>query len=184
VVSVVAEVLFCLVALLYAWLSKKQAGSEPTNATFLWRNLAPIAGVIVLVLVNFNTYQIDARYPELDHEHVFFLWQVQLQPELSIDELKDQYGLQPARAGVSAMDSIVDVRLKVVDREKAGQALEDGHFALLVGDKLIPSPHVARHMLKNKTIILFFPNQGNVVKSGTPVSIVFENFRVEPLMVS
>lgn len=185
VVSVIAEALFCLVVLLYAWLSKKQAGSEePTNVAFIWRNLAPIAGVIALVLVNFNTYQVDARYPELDHEHVFFLWQVPLQRELSVDELKDQYGLQPARAGVSAMDSIVDVRLKVVDREKADQALEDGHFALLIGDKLIPSPHVARHILKNKSIVLFFPNQGNVVKSGTPISIVFEKFRVEPVIAS
>jgi hypothetical protein len=184
VVSVVAEFLFCLVALLYARFSRGQAGSEPANVSFIWRNLAPIAGLIILVLVNFSTYQVDARYPELDHAHVFFLWQVRLQPELSVSELKDQHGLQPARAGVSAMDSIVDIRLKVVDREKADEALEDGHFAILVGDKLIQSPHVARHMLKNRTIIIFFPNQGNVVKSGTPVSIVFENFRVEPVLAS
>lgn len=186
VLSVVTEILFCLLVPVYAWLAKSPDSEDtaPLQRPAIWRYLLPVTALLALALINYGTYQIDARYPEADHEHVFFLWQVRLQRELSVDELKDQYGLQPARAGVSAMNSIVDVRLKVVDPEKAGQALEDGHFALLVGDKLIPSPHVARHMLKNKTIILFFPNQGNIVKSGTPVSIVFENFRVEPVIAS
>jgi hypothetical protein len=73
--------------------------------------------------------------------------------------------------------------MKVVDREKAEELIDEGHFALLIGDTLIPSPHVSRHMLVNNTIIVMFPNQKNIIKSGTPVSVVFESLKVEPVAV-
>jgi hypothetical protein len=73
--------------------------------------------------------------------------------------------------------------MKVTDPEKAEELIEEGHFALLVGDTLIPAPHVSRHMLVNKTIIVMFPNWQKIVKSGTPVSVVFENLKVEPVAV-
>lgn len=180
VASLVAEVLFCLLVLV------KVAGEktlEPTPAQPIrtGRYLLPAAGLIVLVLLNVPVYQLDARYPEADHEHVFFLWQVRLQPQISLTNLEQQYGLQVSLVANTALNSIVDVRMKVKDAEKAEQLLEDGHFALLVGDTLIPAPHVNRHMFSNRTIIVMFPNQRNIVKSGTPVSIVFENMRVEPV---
>jgi hypothetical protein len=180
VTSVVTEGLFCLLVPLYAWWTKRSS-AEPIRLSNKWRYLFPSAALIVLILVNFYTFQWDARYPELDHEHVFFLWQVRLQPQISLQTFDQQYGMQVSRVAVSAMDSIVDVRMKVLDTEKADQLLEDGHFALLVGDTLIPAPHIHRHMLENKTIIVFFPNQQNIVKSGTPVSIVFENLKLDPV---
>lgn len=183
-VSVIAEILFCLLVPFYLiWAGKRRV--KPIQTTTIWRYLAPVALLIPLCLVNIFTYQLDARYPELDHEHVFFLWQVRLQPEISLQTLKNQYGMQVSLAAVSAMDSIVDVRLKILDPEKADQLLEngDGHFALLVGDELIPSPHINRHMYKNKTFIVFFPNQHNVIKPGVPISVVFESLRLEPITV-
>jgi hypothetical protein len=182
VTSVIAESLFCLLILLHVWWAR-QADNEPIGATNVWRYLLPVAGMIPLILVNFYTYQWDARYPELAHEHVFFLWQVRLQPEISGKTMEEEYGMQVSRAALTFRDGIVDVRMKVLDSEKADPLIEDGHFALLVGDKLVPAPHVSRHMLKNKTIIVLFPNMKNIVKSGTPVSIVFENLRVEPVVV-
>ena len=91
--------------------------------------------------------------------------------------------MQVSRAALSFQDGIVDVRIKVLDPEKADPLIEDGHFALLVGDQLIQAPHVSRHMLKNKTIIVWYPNLQKIVQSGTPVSIVFENLRIEPVTV-
>jgi len=182
VTSVISEVLFCMLVPLYAW----QVGhtrSEPISLTRSWRYLLPVAGLLSLVLVNFYTHRMDVLYPDLDHAHVFFLWQVRLQPEISLQTLEEEYGLQVARAATSARDSVVDVRMKVLDPKKAEELIEKGHFALLVGDKLIPAPHVGRHMLVNKTIIVLFPNQKNIVKSGTPVSVVFENLKVEPVAV-
>jgi hypothetical protein len=178
--------LFCLLVPLYAWWSKQEAAEEPVNLTRSWRTLAPavVAGLIGLILINYNTYRLDTLYPELDHEHVFFLWQVKLQPEISPQTLEEEYGMNLSLAAVSALDSIVDVRLKVRDPEKAEQLLEEEHFALLVGDTLIPSPHIGRHMFENKTIIIMFPNRQNIVKSGTPVSLVFDSLRVEPVLAN
>ena len=182
VTSVVAEVLFCLLVPLYAWWSKHDVDTTQIRLARTWRYLLPAVGLLSLSLVNFYTYRMDKLYPELDHEHVFFLWQVRLQPEITQKTLEQDYGTQLSMAAVSAMDSIVDVRLKLLDAEKAEPLFDEGHFALLVGDKLIPSPHVSRHTLANKTIIVMFPNQKNLVKPGTPVSFVFEDFRLEPIM--
>ena len=180
VASLVSEILFCLLVLLRPWRSENN--EIPTASSFSWgRYLLPVAGLIALILVNYSTFQWDSRYPELDHEHVFFLWQVRLQPEISRSTLQDQYGLDVSQVAVSALNSIVDVRIKVLDAEKADQLLEDGHFALLVGDQLIPAPHVNRHMVGRRRMVVFFPNLHNMIKSGMPVSFVFENFRIEPV---
>ncbi len=180
--AMITEGIFCLLVLLRV-LWRDQVDPMPIQLNHRWRYLWIAAGLLGLTLINYPVYQLDVLYPELDHAHVFFLWQVRLQPELSNEILGDDYGLQVSQATVSALDSIVDVRMKVLDREKAEELIEEGHFALLVGDTLIPAPHVSRHMLVNKTIILMFPNRGNIVKSGTPVSVVFENLRVEPVAV-
>jgi len=184
VASIIAEGLFCLlVPLHFRWV--KQAGAEPEPLVSSWRYVLPALGGIALILINLSVYRVDALYPDLDHAHVFFMWQVRLQPEVSHQTLEEEYGIQVSRAAVSAMDSIVDVRMRVLDREKAEPLLEEGHFALLVGDQLIQAPHVSRHMLVNKTVIVMFPNLKNIVKSGTPVSLVFENnLRVEPVIVN
>jgi hypothetical protein len=180
--AVVIEGLFCFLVLLKVlWRKQPELPSVSWNKNIHY--LLSVVGVLALISINFTAARLDALYPELDHEHVFFLWQVRLQPELSNETLGDDYGLQVSQATVTALDSIVDVRMKVLDREKAEELVEEGHFALLVGDTLIPAPHVSRHMLVNKTIIVMFPNRGNLVKSGTPVSLVFENLRVEPVAV-
>jgi len=178
----IVEGLFCLLAL-YWFLWRRQPEATTIQLTSRWRYLLPIVGLLGLTLINIPVHRLDVLYPELDHAHVFFLWQVRLQPEVSHQALEEEYGLQVAQATTSAWNSIVDVRMKVLDREKAEQLIEDGHFALLVGDTLIPAPHVSRHMLVNKTIIVMFPNRQNIVKSGTPVSVVFENLKVEPVAV-
>ncbi len=180
--AMITEGIFCLLVLLRV-LWRDQVDPMPIQLNHRWRYLWIAAGLLGLTLINYPVYQLDVLYPELDHAHVFFLWQVRLQPELSNEILGDDYGLQVSQATVSALDSIVDVRMKVLDREKAEELIEEGHFALLVGDTLIPAPHVSRHMLVNKTIIIMFPNRGNIVRSGTPVSVVFENLRVEPVAV-
>jgi hypothetical protein len=182
VTSVIVESLFCLLMPLYAW-RVRQPDIAPMGGTNIWRYVLPVAGLIPLILVNYYTYQWDARYPQLAHEHVFLLWQVRLQPEISGKTMEAEYGIQVSRAALTFRDGIVDVRMKVLDSEKAYPLIEDGHFALLVGDRLIQAPHVSRHMLKNKTIIVLFPNLKNIVKSGTPVRIVFENLKVEPVIV-
>jgi len=178
----IVEGLFCLLAL--TWLLWGRTSEETTvQLANRWRYLLIAVGLVSLAVINLGAFRLDELYPELDHQHVFFLWQVRLQPEVSLQTLEDEYGLQVIQAATTARDSIVDVRMKVVDREKAEQLIEEGHFALLVGDTLIPAPHVSRHMLVNKTIIIMFPNRENIISSGTPISVVFENLKVEPVAV-
>jgi hypothetical protein len=180
VTSLITEGAFCLLALLQAWWMR-QPVIELVQLTGTWRYLVPVVALMVLVPFNYSVYQVDANFPEYDHSHVFFLWQVRLQPQISAQTLEEKYGMRISLVARTAMNGIVDVRLKVLDPEKAGPLLDDGHFAILVGDKLIASPHVARHMLVNKTIIVMFPNQQRVVQNGTPVSFVFENLSVDPV---
>jgi len=180
--AMIVEGLFCLLALLW-FLWRRQPEGSTVQLTNRWPYLLPVVGLLGLALINVPVHRLDVLYPELDHAHVFFLWQVRLQPQVSLQTLEEEYGLQVTQAATSARDSIVDVRMKVLDPEKAEQLVEEGHFALLVGDTLIPAPHVSRHMLVNKTIIVMFPNRENIVKSGTPVSVVFENLKVEPVAV-
>jgi hypothetical protein len=82
--------------------------------------------------------------------------------------------------------SIVDVRLKIVDPDKA-HALLQNQAALLVGQQsLILAPHMHSHnstrLKAGKMFILFFPTQG-VISPGSQVSLVFGPVRVEPVTV-
>jgi len=178
----ITEALFCLLVLLqFIWRGQPETTALPMNNYM--RYLLPVGGLLALTLINFSAARLDALYPELDHAHVFFLWQVRLQPELSHQALEEEYGIQVSQATITTLGGVVDVRMRILDREKAEALIEEGHFALLVGDTLIPAPHVSRHMLVNNTVIVMFPNRGNIVQSGTPVSLVFENLRAEPVAV-
>ncbi|MBP1694062.1 MAG: hypothetical protein H6Q37_1945 [Chloroflexi bacterium] len=80
------------------------------------------------------------------------------------------------------MDSIVDVRLKILDVEKANLLLEKHTSILVNNDTLIFSAHMHRHTLKpGKIFVIYYPNSQNLVRSGTPVSLVFGNMRIEPI---
>lgn len=179
--SLFAEVLFCLVALVYAIQARHFVSYPQAQLAKTVRTLYTSGTLAVLILVNVSVNHWEAQIPDAEHGHVFFLWQVRLQPQVSIDTLAQDYGLEAPRIASSMMDSIVDVRLKVVDPEKARKLLDTGAFALLVGNTLIPAPHIHRHMLNNHTVILFFPNLQQAVSSGTQVSLVFDSLRVEPV---
>lgn len=183
VTSIIAESLFCLLFFAHSK-GVGRADAAPIRLPAAWGYLGAVVALVALIGINLFTYQMDARYPELDHEHVFFLWQVRLLPEVPLQTFEEQYGMQLSLVADTALNSIVDVRMKVLDREKAEGLLEDGHFALLVGNTLIPAPHVSRHMLRNRTIIVLFPNRQHIVNGDTPVSIVFENLRLEPVSVT
>jgi hypothetical protein len=148
----------------------------------LGRFALPAAGLMALVLLNGTALRLDALSHDQDQAHIFSLPQVREAPVLSQQALEQQYGLQLSLVAVSSMGSIIDVRLKILDLEKAAPLLAE-HSALLVGDTLILSPHQHRQPLKEgKAFIVFYPNQKHVVAPGTPVSLAFENIRMEPIL--
>jgi hypothetical protein len=92
--------------------------------------------------------------------------------------------------GATAMNSIVDLRMKVLDAEKASEILNaDHHKALglmVAGDEsdIITAAHKSRHgaILKDGGIYFtFFPNPHNEIRSGTSVSVILGNLRLEPI---
>jgi hypothetical protein len=175
--ALIVECLFILLVVLRPW-RRDRSGEEPASRPISLRYLLPAAALLALILVNYSTYRWDAVFDN-GHEHEFTAEAVMGTPEMSLKEFEEQYGMQVSLVAVTALDSFVDVRLKILDVNKANQLLEE-HTALFVNDTLILAPHMHRHALKEgKPILTFYPNPQNIIKSGTPVSLVFEDFRLE-----
>jgi len=103
--------------------------------------------------------------------------------------LQEQYGLQVQLIAATAAGGMVDVRLKIVDPQKAQALLEDrAHYpALRAGrDSLIKaSDDFVQQPIKfenGASIYSLFPNAGNLVKPGQPVTLVFGNLQLDPIL--
>jgi ABC-type Na+ efflux pump permease subunit len=109
---------------------------------------------------------------------------------LSLSALEAQYGLRVSLIAVTAAGGLVDVRLKVVDAEKARQLLKDAasYPALVVSgsDAVLTAPEESRTQelkLENGGLImLLFPNTGNAVKPGANIAVLFGDIRLEPVV--
>lgn len=109
---------------------------------------------------------------------------------LSLSALEAQYGLRVNLIAVTAAGGLVDVRLKVVDAEKAKQLLKDAasYPGLVVSgsDAILTAPEESRAQglkpASGELITLLFPNARNAVKPGTKVAITFGDIRLEPVV--
>ncbi len=118
--------------------------------------------------------------------HVGSLDQVIDTPVTSFSELEEQYGVQVSLVATSMMNSIVDVRLKIIDPEKAHMLLQNQAALLVNQQSLVLAPHMHSHngnrLKAGKVFIIFFPTQ-QVIHAGSEVSLVFGRERVEPVIV-
>jgi hypothetical protein len=182
-VSLVSESLFILLFFLRPW--RASASSAPQSSTpWMARYLLPAAGVIMLVLINGLAYRWDSAVGDLGHEHIVSLRELTRQAPMSSAEFEQQYGMRVTQIAISALDSIVDVRVKVVDPDKA-DALLDDHAALMVDEKsLVLAPHMHTHakLKPGQIYVLFFPTQNRTVHTGSEVSLVFGDVRVESVI--
>ena len=102
--------------------------------------------------------------------------------------LEDQYGLRVQLLAVTAAGGLVDLRLQIVDAEKAKALLDDSANlpALLVGDDVVlrTSENAAAQDIQfedGKSIFVMFPNTGNILKPGALVNIIFGDFQLEAI---
>jgi hypothetical protein len=110
---------------------------------------------------------------------------------LSQSELEAQYGVHVNLVAVTAAGGLVDVRLKVVNAEKAKQLLKDAasYPALMVSGSnaslTVPLESRAQEqkLEDGGMIMLLFPNTRNAVKPGAQVAILFGDIRLEPVVV-
>ncbi len=177
--------LFILVFLFAQPWTPMSLDEEPASQT-LTLYLLPLLGLFLISGTTYGTYRWDAYAYQIGyHVHVGSLDTVCSTPMTTFDELEQKYGMRVSLVAITAMDSIVDVRLKVVDPEKA-QALLQNQAAILVDQQvLILAPHIHSHwkLVPNKLHVMFFPTQNNTVHAGSEVSLVFGGVRVEPVIV-
>ncbi|MFT3894360.1 MAG: hypothetical protein QM730_22235 [Anaerolineales bacterium] len=99
---------------------------------------------------------------------------------ISEDMLESQYGMHVNLVAVTGAGGFVDVRIKIVDGEKAKLLLgEARNFpALLTGQNVVldaPADTKSREIRYEDggTMFIMYPNSGNAVKHGDPVNILF-----------
>lgn len=119
---------------------------------------------------------------------IYFVF-VRSQPARPVDitqsELEEAYGLHVNLVAVTAAGGFVDVRIKIVDGEKAKALLSDkkNFPALSVSNRIIlnaPEDVKSQEIRfeNDGTMFIMFANSSGVVKHGTPVKILFGNIQV------
>lgn len=125
----------------------------------------------------------------------FLAFRPQQKPEMvstqtiSQNELESKYGLRVNLVAVTAAGGLVDVRMKLVDAEKAKLLLSDkSNFpSLWIEDKQISvalSDEVISQEItfeNDASLYLMFPNAGSSVQKGTAVTIRFGEVSLEPI---
>ena len=183
VMALSVEGLFILIFLLRPW-KISTADLLPATISRL-PYILPVAGMFAIVSISALAYQWDVAVSQAYGHHVGSVDQVCSTPLTTFAELEEKYGVQVSLVATSMMDSIVDVRLKVVDPEKA-KALLMNQAALLVDQQvLVLAPHMHHHgnTKRNKIHNMFFPTENNTIHTGSEVSLVFGPVRVEPVTV-
>jgi hypothetical protein len=183
--ALIVEGLFVLLFILRPW---RFAETEQLTSYMgkSQTNLLSAIGVLMLVLVSIGTYRWDTSTTMAYGMHVVSLDQVMDNPEVSFSNLEEQYGVQVALVATSMMDSIVDVRLKIIDPDKAQELIKNQAALLVDQHTLVLAPHMhsltGTRLKAGKVFIIFFPTQ-QVIRSGSLVSLVFGNYHTEPVLV-
>jgi hypothetical protein len=183
VVSKLVEGVFVLLFLLRPW-KISTAEFMPTTVSKL-RHILPVTSLFVVVAAGALTYQWNVVVIRTLGQHVGSLDQVCSTPVTSFAELEEQYGVQVSLVATSMMDSIVDVRLKVVDPEKARGLLMNQSALLVDQQVLVLAPHMHHHgdTKRDKIHVMFFPTENNTIHTGSEVNLVFGPVRVESMIV-
>lgn len=108
---------------------------------------------------------------------------------ITLAELEDQYGLRVNLVAVTAAGGMVDLRLKVVDGDKAKPLVlaPTGPPTLWIaeGNVLLAAntdPRELEALFESGNLFLLFPNSQGIVKPGAPVSIVLGSVKTEPVI--
>ena len=183
VVALTVETAFALLFVL----RQRRGGEESLRlAPLNFKSVQVWLSAFLLFAVSISTYRWDAAVTQAFGLHIVSLEQAIDASQISTAELEEEYGVQVALVATSMMGSILDVRLKIVDPDKA-HALLKNQAALLVGEQaLILAPHMHSHtgsrLKPGKIYVMFFPTE-QIVAPGSEVALVFGSVRLEPVMV-
>jgi len=107
---------------------------------------------------------------------------------VSSTDLEQAYGIRVNLVAVTAAGGLVDMRFTVVDKAKASSMLSD-HAAMpslfvQASGRVLQAPAGMGHkitVLDGASYFVLFPNSGGAVQSGTAVSVVIGDVRLEPI---
>jgi hypothetical protein len=183
IVAMGLESLFILIVILRPW---KFTNDLPSPSVPRLRYTLPLAGLFMVAALSGFTYRWDYNVTHAFGHHVGSLAEVCSTPVTTLAQLEDEYGVQVSLVANSMMDSIVDVRLKIVDPDKAHALLQNQAALLLGQESLILAPHMHSHgstrLKAGKEFIIFFPSR-RLVHPGSNVSLVFGSVRVQSIVV-
>jgi len=136
-----------------------------------------LIGLLILIALGTIAYGLAGRRPV--HAQTVKITQ---------EELEQKYGLRMDLVAVTAAGGFVDVRIRMVNGDKAKALLADkkNFPALAVGKRVIlRAPEDTKSQQINfeddGTMFIMYPNSSGVVKQGTPVSILFGEIAVDPI---
>ncbi len=141
-------------------------------------NLLPIIIALLLLLaIGFASYQFAKLRPVSPSR-----------TDISRGMLEEKYGLRVNLIAVTAAGGFVDVRIKIIDAEKAKALLSDkkNFPALWVNDKqVLNAPEDTRNQeIKiddGGSMFIMYMNPANAVRPGTPVKVLFGDVAVEAI---
>lgn len=103
---------------------------------------------------------------------------------------EEKSGLRIQLLAVTAAGGLVDLRLQIVDAEKAKVFLDDhanypalhaeGDIVLQTSEEAVAAAQDIQ-IENGKSIFIMFPNTGNVIKPGDPVNIIFGDLQLEAI---
>ena len=110
---------------------------------------------------------------------------------ITLTELESRYGLRVNLVALTAAGGMLDVRLKIVDAQKAALLLgSPDHFPVVAVDgspvRLNAPPEArtqAAHLVDGGGMLVIFPNAGNTVRTDTKVRLVFGDVQIESISV-
>jgi len=183
IVSMGLEGLFILIVLLRPWRFTYDLRSSPDPRL---RYTLPLAGLFMVAALSGIAYRWDYYVTQSFGHHVGSLAEVCSTPVTTLAQLEEEYGVQISLVANSMMGSIVDVRLKIVDPDKAHALLQNQAALLLNQEALILAPHMHSHgstrLKAGKEFIIFFPSR-QIIHTGSSVSLVFGSVRVQSIVV-
>ena len=145
--------------------------------------VAAIAGAIVLPVIvaaglSFSAANTDLFVPRAADARL-----------VSAADLEAEYGLRVTLVAVTANGGLIDLRFKVLDVDKASHVLHDAatlpQLLVSTSGAVLRAPQPKAHKLNlvdGDSYFLLFPNSGGVIQGGTPVSVVIDEIRLEPVV--
>ena len=107
---------------------------------------------------------------------------------ISQSTLEAKYGIRVSLVAVTGAGGFVDLRLKMVDGDKAKLLLADAkNFPSLLSERgvALHAPDDTKsqtiEFISGGNLFIMYPNAGNAVTQGSPVTIVFGDTALEPI---